>query len=210
MNIYNKLLERYGKQNWWPLTGYFEPFEEVCIGAILTQNTSWNNVEKALQNLINEGITSFEKIQKTPEDELAVIIKPSGFYNQKAKTLKRLVNFVVNKGKENLDRRKLISIKGIGKETADTILLYGLNKPVFVVDAYTKRFFYRFGITREEKIEYDQLKNFIEKNVPKNIGIYKEYHALIVEHCKNLCKKKPECDNCHIKYKCYNYCYERK
>jgi len=208
--IYYELLNKYGKQNWWPLTGYFKPFDEICIGAVLTQNTNWKNVEKALNNLIKKEITSLEKIQKISENELAGIIKPAGFYNQKSKTLKRVANFVINKGMYSLDREKLISIKGIGKETADTILLYGLNKPTFVVDAYTKRFFYRLGITENEKIDYDKLKNFIEKNIPEDIEIYKEYHALIVKHCKDYCKKNPECDNCFIKYKCYNYCYESR
>ncbi len=209
MDVYNELLEKYGKQNWWPLTGYFEPFEEVCIGAVLTQNTSWKNVEKALHNLINEEITSFDKIQKISQDKLAKIIRPAGFYNQKAKTLKRLANFVVNNGKENLNREKLLSIKGIGKETADTILLYGLNKPTFVIDTYTKRLLYRLGIIESEKIEYDELKKIIEENLPKDVEIYKEYHALIVEHCKEFCRKNPVCDKCYIKHKCYNYCYEK-
>jgi endonuclease-3 related protein len=208
--IYNKLLEKYGYQKWWPLTGFFEPFEEICIGAILTQNTNWKNVEKALKNLISNQITSFKKILEIDEKKLSIIIKPSGFYNQKAKTLKRTAKFITERGKENLNREKLLSIKGIGKETADTILLYGLDKYEFVIDAYTKRFFYRLGITESEKIEYDKLKKYIQDNIPKNITLYKEYHALIVQHCKTFCTKNPNCKECFLKDKCYNYLHGKK
>ncbi|WP_121923690.1 endonuclease III domain-containing protein [Hydrogenothermus marinus] len=200
--LYETLLKNYGYQNWWPLTGKFEPFEEICIGAILTQNTNWNNVEKALNNLILNNITSFEKIEKISEENLSKLIKPSGFYNQKAKTLKRFVKKVLSIKKENIDRDFLLSIKGIGKETADTILLYGLNKPIFIVDAYTKRLFYRVGLIKNEKIDYDFLRHFIEKNIKKDTNIYKEFHALIVKHCKDMCRKNPNCENCFLNEKC--------
>ncbi len=146
-----------------------------------------------------------EKILEIEDKKLAKVIKPTGFYNQKTKTLKNFAKAVVNKDKNNITRNFLLSIKGIGKETADTILLYGLNKPIFVIDAYTKRLFARIGIIESEKIEYDKLRNFIESNIEKDINLYKEFHALIVKHCKDFCKKKPDCDKCFLNLKCYNF-----
>ncbi|RUM48577.1 MAG: endonuclease [Hydrogenothermus sp.] len=203
-NLYKQLSSAYGKQNWWPLSGYMNKFDEVSIGAILTQNTSWKNVEKALENLINAKVLSLEDILNTDKDTLKTLIKPAGFYNLKIKRLKEFAKAVSKVRKEEIDRDFLLSIKGIGRETADTILIYGLDKTTFVVDAYTKRLFYRLGIINYEKIDYDELKTLIENNIPKNLEIYKEYHALIVEHCKNLCKKKPLCDKCFLKDWCYN------
>lgn len=203
-NLYKQLSSAYRKQNWWPLSGYMNKFDEVSIGAILTQNTSWKNVEKALENLINAKVLSLEDILNTDKDTLKTLIKPAGFYNLKVKRLKEFAKAVSKVRKEEIDRDFLLSIKGIGRETADTILIYGLDKTTFVVDAYTKRLFYRLGIINYEKIDYDELKTLIENNIPKNLEIYKEYHALIVEHCKNLCKKKPLCDKCFLKDWCYN------
>ncbi|GAB6071904.1 endonuclease III domain-containing protein [Venenivibrio stagnispumantis] len=195
--LYQNLLSIYGYQNWWPLLTD-NKFEEVAIGAVLTQNTSWNNVEKALYNLLKEDLISFEKIKNIDIEKLKALIKPAGFYNQKAEVLKRLANI----DKADITREKLLMIKGIGKETADTILLYGLDKPYFVVDKYTKRFFYRFGIIDDENIEYDDLRILIERNIPEDVEIYKEFHALIVFHCKNFCKKLPLCGSCQLKNKC--------
>lgn len=203
-NLYKQLSSAYGKQNWWPLSGYMNKFDEVSIGAILTQNTSWKNVEKTLENLINAKILSLKSILNTDNNILKSLIKPAGFYNLKAKRLKEFAKAISKVGKEEIDRKFLLSIKGIGKETADTILLYGLDKATFVVDAYTKRLFYRLRIIEYEKINYDELKTLIESGIPKNLEIYKEYHALIVKHCKNLCKKKPLCDECFLKDWCYN------
>jgi len=195
--LYQNLLSIYGYQNWWPLLTD-NKFEEVAIGAVLTQNTSWNNVEKALYNLLKEDLISFEKIKNIDIEKLKALIKPAGFYNQKTNVLKRLANI----DKADITREKLLMIKGIGKETADTILLYGLDKPYFVVDKYTKRFFYRFGIIYDENIKYDDLRILIERNIPEDVEIYKEFHALIVVHCKNFCKKLPSCESCQIKNKC--------
>ncbi len=205
--LFYDLLDKYGYQNWWPLTGKFDPFEEVCIGAVLTQNTSWKNVEKAIENLIKANLTSFERILQTDDKTLANAIRPSGFYNQKAKTLKRLAKFLLSVEKENIKREDLLSIKGIGKETADTILLYGLNKMIFVVDAYTKRLLHRLGFIDSPKIEYDTLRILIESAVPRDINVYKEFHALIVKHCKEVCKKNPDCKKCFLSNRCYNYTY---
>ena len=174
-------------------------FDEVSIGAILTQNTSWKNVEKALENLINAKVLSLEDILNTDDNVLKALIKPAGFYNLNAKRLKEFTKAVSKVRKKKIDRDFLLSTKGIGRETADTILLYGLDKTTFVVDAYTKRLFYRLGIINYEKIDYDELKTLIENNIPKNLEIYKEYHTLIVEHCKNLCKKRPLCDKYFLK-----------
>ena len=203
-NLYKQLSSTYGKQNWWPLSGYMEKFDEVSIGAILTQNTSWKNVEKALENLVSAKILSLEDVLEIDEEFLKNLIRPAGFYNQKAKRLKNFAKSVLSVKKEKINRQFLLSINGIGKETADTILLYGLDKLTFVVDAYTKRLFYRLGVIDNEKIEYDRLKSLIEKNIPEDLEVYKEFHALIVEHCKNLCRKKPICDKCFLKDWCYN------
>ncbi len=203
-NLYKQLSSTYGKQNWWPLSGYMEKFDEVSIGAILTQNTSWKNVEKALENLVSAKILSLEDVLEIDEEFFKNLIRPAGFYNQKAKRLKNFAKSVLSVKKEKINRQFLLSINGIGKETADTILLYGLDKLTFVVDAYTKRLFYRLGVIDNEKIEYDKLKSLIEKNIPEDLEVYKEFHALIVEHCKNLCRKKPICDKCFLKDWCYN------
>ena len=156
--IYQTILKTYGKQNWWPAE---TPFE-VYVGAVLTQNTNWKNVEKAIENLKRENLITPEAILSCPEEKLQELIKPAGFFRQKARYLKNLCHFVEkNGGIENLKRiemeslrKELLKVKGIGKETADSILLYGLNKPSFVVDAYTKRLFSRLGI-----VNYLRLKS---------------------------------------------------
>ena len=203
-DIYKILLNYYGHQNWWPA----ETRYEVVVGAILTQNTSWKNVEKAINNLKNENLLDEEKILNVDEDKLKELIKPAGFYNLKAKRLKNVTKFIVDNygnteemaktDKDTLTlRTELLSINGVGKETADSILLYALDRESFVVDAYTKRMFSRLGIINE-KAKYDEIKEIFEKSLPKDLELYKEYHALIVEHCKKFCRKKPLCDNCPI------------
>jgi len=203
--IYKVLLDSYGPQHWWPA----ETRYEVVVGAVLTQNTSWKNVEKAIRNLKNEDLIDEIKILNIDEDVLKALIKPAGFYNIKAKRLKNITKYIVenykttehmarsNKGLKEL-RKELLSIKGIGPETADSILLYALDRESFVVDAYTKRIFSRLNIINE-KMSYDEIKKVFEANLPKDLQIYKEYHALIVEHAKRVCKKNPLCDNCPIK-----------
>jgi endonuclease-3 related protein len=195
LEIYEKLLKEYGHQNWWPIHENTDEFLEISIGAILTQNTSWKNVEKAINNLILSGVLDWENLEKIDLTDLKELIKPAGFYNQKAKYIKNFINAVKNKNKEKITRKFLLSIKGIGKETADCILLYGLNKHYFVVDTYTKRIFSRIGIVNEN-IEYDKLQLIFKENLPEDVNLYKEYHALIVEHGKNICRKKPDCYNC--------------
>jgi len=208
--IYRVLLKTYGKQNWWPADSPFE----VCVGAVLTQNTNWKNVEKAIKNLKEKNLLSAEKILSCSFEELKKLIKPAGFFHQKAQYLKNLSRFILENGgleklkrenRENL-RRELLKVKGIGKETADSILLYALDKPTFVVDAYTKRFFNRLGLIESENVDYETVKKLVESEIPpvdRNLEIYKEFHALIVEHSKIKCRKKPNCKNCPFSLDCF-------
>lgn len=219
--IYKTLLKNYGFQKWWPTTSENElkpKYQngpktekqklEVIIGAILTQNTSWKNVEKAIIELNKSDLINIEKILEIDEKELANIIKSSGYYNQKSKKLKEIAIFLKKnpiKELEKLDifelRTRLISVKGIGKETADSIILYAFNKPIFVVDAYTKRIFSRIGLIKNS-IGYDEIQKYFHENLNKNTEIYNDYHALIVEHAKRYCKKKPLCENCILEKLC--------
>ncbi len=193
--LYHSLLLKYGYQGWWPITGVgYHPKDysfprndrerfEICVGAILTQNTSWTNVEKALNNLHNNNLLSPEKIVKIDRAELSKLIKPAGYYNQKARYLQNFATFFLeHRGIPS--REELLSIKGIGKETADSILLYGYNVPTFVVDAYTKRIFKREGIL--DSNNYDEVKEYVEKRLKKDYKIYQEFHALLVQHGKVL------------------------
>ncbi|RLL88802.1 endonuclease [Petrotoga sp. HKA.pet.4.5] len=203
--IYKDLYDYYGPQHWWPADGWFE----VNVGAILTQNTAWNNVEKSIENLKQRDLLEPKKLSKIKEDDLAQLIRSSGFYNLKSKRLKNFLEWlkkynydiakIKNKSVTSL-REELLSIKGIGKETADSILLYAFEMPVFVIDAYTKRMFSRLGLILSR--EYDEFQDFFEKNLTKDVQLYNEYHALIVKHSKVYCKKVPKCSNCFLKEKC--------
>jgi len=203
--IYKNLYDFYGPQHWWPADNWFE----VTVGAVLTQNTSWNNVEKSIKNLKQRDLLELQKLSKIEEDDLAQLIRSSGFYNLKSKRLKNFLEWlkkynydidkIKNKSVTSL-REELLSIKGIGKETADSILLYAFEMPVFVIDAYTKRMFSRLGLILSR--EYDEFQNFFEKNLTKDVQLYNEYHALIVKHSKVYCKKTPKCSNCFLKEKC--------
>jgi len=198
--VYEKLKKEFGHQNWWPVkTG--SRFE-ICIGAILTQNTNWKNVEKALNNLIAAKALNPRIIAEMPKAKLEKLIRPSGFYKQKAERLKTFSNFFLNKNNfyKNITREELLKVKGIGKETADSILLYACNKPFFVVDAYTKRSFSRIGLISEN--DYEKIRTIFEKNIPRDISFYKEFHALIVELSKKYCKKEPLCKPCPLNKIC--------
>ncbi len=199
--IFYTLKRHYQVENWWPIYDGKEPFTEISVGAILTQNTNWNNVEKALRNLISEKLLTLKALKEVDKNKLEYLIKPAGFYKKKAKTIKEFVNRVIDIDKEKIDRETLLSIKGIGKETADSILLYALNKPVFVVDAYTKRLFSRLGYILED-ISYDSLQSFFHRNLQEDVVLFQEYHAGIVEHCKSICRKKPLCEICPLKDFC--------
>ncbi|MCS7250416.1 MAG: hypothetical protein NZ608_05765 [candidate division WOR-3 bacterium] len=201
--IYQILYNHFGPQNWWP----GENEIEIMIGAILTQNTNWQNVEKAIKNLKEKTKLDPIIIYKTPLKRLAKIIKPSGFYNIKAKRLKEFIKFFLKeyKGrieemrKENIEvlREKLLKVKGIGKETTDSILLYALQKPIFVIDNYTKRIFLRHQLFSGKS--YEEWQEYFIKNLPKDTKIYNEYHALLVKLAKTFCLKTPLCDNCPLK-----------
>ncbi len=205
--IFDLLLTEYGRQRWWPAD---TPFE-VCVGAILTQSTSWRNVEKALGDLKAEGVLNPDGLASVRKDKLARLIRPSLYHNVKARKLKEFVGFlreeydgvVEDMGDAPLDglREQLLGVWGIGPETADSILLYALGKPSFVVDAYTKRIFTRMGWF-EPGVSYDEVKGFFESSLPEDAGLYNEYHALIVEHGKNTCKTSPLCGGCCLEGIC--------
>jgi len=206
IKTYEKLLNTYGEQNWWPVDREYhrrnksDPREEIVIGAVLTQNTNWNNVEKALENLKRINALNFKAVTEMPVEYLQELIKPSGFYKLKAERLKTVcgklspVNIV-----ENISREELLKIKGVGRETADSILLYAGNRSYFVIDTYTKRLTERMcGI----KGGYEDLRKFFEENLPKDTKLFQEYHALIVKHAKVHCGKKPSCENCPLSNEC--------
>ena len=206
LEIYKHLLDYFGPQNWWPA----ETKEEIIIGAVLTQNTNWKNVEKAISNLKNNGILSIKEIDKTDISTIAELIKPSGYFNQKAKKLKRLSHFLVKHYDGDADKLKsvpterlrgeLLSINGVGPETADSILLYALERPVFVVDAYSFRLAIRHNLIWEDAT-YKELQELFTQNLPKDSSLYNEYHALIVQLGKSFCKKKnPICSSCPLNF----------
>jgi len=174
---------------------------EIVVGAILTQNTSWNNVEKALFNLNKEDLIDVKKMAAAKESRIAELIKPSGYYNQKAKRLKTIAMHLLRRPSLPEERKELLKVNGIGQETADSIILYAAEKPSFVVDAYTKRIFSRLGLVDENE-KYEKVKELFEGKLKKDVETFKEYHALIVEHAKKHCNKKPKCDKCILAKKC--------
>jgi endonuclease-3 related protein len=208
LEIYQRLLERFGKQDWWPVSNGFSPPEwEVCLGAILTQNTNWKNVERALENLKAEKIVTPIDIIKTKTPQLEKAVMPSGFYRQKGRRLQIFADFVLGFGdfrlfSNRVTREQLINVPGLGPETADSILLYALGRPVFVIDAYTKRIFTRLGFAKKKR--YEEWRLFFESRLPKDVGVYKEFHALIVELAKSSCRPKPLCEDCVLNSHCIN------
>ena len=204
MKIYNRLYKAYGPRDWWPAETSFE----VMVGAILTQNTSWRNVEKAIQKLQGKGVLNPERIHDLKKSQLASLIKSSGYYRIKTDRVKAFVNFLFEEfdgdlkrmGRERLGelREKLLGVKGIGPETADSILLYGLKKPIFVIDAYTRRILSRHGMITE-KASYEEVQRLFMEHLPLDEKLFNEYHALLVHLGKTVCKKIPRCDICPIK-----------
>ena len=203
MEMYKRLLSFFGPQNWWPAD---TPFE-VVIGAILTQNTNWKNVEKAIENLKKEGFLSIPELYNISEQRLASLIRPAGYYNIKAKRLKNFISHVMENHNGDLEdlfsldteslRKELLSIKGIGPETADSILLYAAKRPVFVVDAYTYRILRRHELIWDDA-SYDELQELFMKDLPHDETLFNEFHALIVETGKRFCKKRPLCEDCPL------------
>ncbi|MGB7581527.1 MAG: endonuclease III domain-containing protein [Sedimentisphaerales bacterium] len=201
--IYDILLKRFGPQDWWPGD---TPFE-VIVGAILTQNTNWTNVEKAITNLKNAGVLSPDKLHRLDIKKLAELIRPAGYFNIKAKRLKNFLDWFFEKycgelkNLENVPtdelRQQLLSVKGIGPETADSILLYALNRPVFVVDAYTARICSRHHLI-DEGADYHQIQETFESNLSSDIQLFNEYHALLVHLGKDFCKPTPKCEECPL------------
>jgi len=206
LSIYKKLYAHFGPQKWWPADTAFE----VIIGAILTQNTNWKNVEKAISNLKSAKVLNPKAILESRKSKIEKLLKPSGYYRQKAKKLTIFVKhlFVKYKGKLNLMfdkstnqlREELLAIHGIGPETADSIILYAAGKRSFVVDAYTKRIGNRIGLY--QTVDYHEIKAYFEKNLPRSLEIYKEYHALLVELAKNYCRSTPLCKPCPLSKSC--------
>jgi endonuclease-3 related protein len=206
MTIYKMLFASYGKQHWWPAKDSFE----MMVGAILTQNTAWTNVEKAIHNFDNRLSPQF--ILNIDEQALINIIRPAGFFNHKAKRLKTLAKWYESYHFDNTAlyerngdslREELLALNGVGKETADSILLYAAEKPFFVIDAYTKRIFRRIGFVNTE--DYETLRAIFETALPHDAGLFNEYHALIVHHAKLYCSAKPKCAGCPL----YNLCISK-
>ncbi|MGD0596329.1 MAG: endonuclease III domain-containing protein [Sedimentisphaerales bacterium] len=201
--IYDLLYKRFGPQDWWPGD---TPFE-VIVGAILTQNTNWTNVEKAITNLKNAKALSPDKLHGIDIKKLAELIRPAGYFNIKAKRLKNFLDwFFENYSGElkNLEKvptaelcQQLLSVKGIGPETADSILLYALNRSVFVVDAYTARICSRHHLI-DGGADYHQIQEMFESNLPSSIQLFNEYHALLVHLGKDFCKPMPKCEECPL------------
>jgi endonuclease-3 related protein len=201
--IYNALLRRFGPQHWWP----GDTPLEIMIGAILTQNTNWANVEKAIGNLKAEKALDARLLCKMDPARLAALIRPSGYFNVKARRLQALMKFLYEEyggdpaamadgSLENL-RQKLLAVHGVGAETADSILLYALNMPVFVTDAYTRRIFSRLGMI-PEKSSYDDTQRLFKDHLRKEEGLFNEYHALLVALGKNYCRPRPLCQECPL------------
>lgn len=203
--IYDILLETFGHQNWWPGD---TPFE-IIIGAILTQNTSWTNVSKAIDNIKAANLMSAEKLHRFDNSRLEALIKPSGYFRLKAKRLKNFLDWLFDNYQGDLEniknistdylRQQLLSINGIGEETADSILLYGFGRPKFVVDTYTARIMTRHSLI-EPGADYQSLQYLFEANLPTDVKLFNEFHALLVCIGKDFCKPKAKCDKCPLRH----------
>lgn len=203
MEMFNLMLDHFGPQQWWP----GDTALEIMVGAVLTQNTNWNNVEKAISNLKNRKILSLEALYSASSEELAKEIRPAGYYNIKAKRLKNLVNYLHEYHEGSIDifltqdtpdmREGLLSVNGVGPETADSILLYAAERPVFVIDAYTHRILNRHELYEDQASYYD-LQAYFMDNLPDDEALFNEFHALIVMTGKEFCRKSPRCEECPL------------
>lgn len=200
---YKILLKHFGRQHWWPGDTRWE----IMVGAVLTQNTAWSNVEKAINNLKKADSLNYREFIKLPKNKLSRYIRSAGYFNQKASYLKNISGYIERHYKGNLKklfsgelksiREELLSIKGIGSETADSMLLYAGNKQIFVIDAYTKRITSRWGIKNNGS--YTDLQRIFQENLPGDTRLYNEYHALLVALGKNYCKTRPDCAHCPLR-----------
>ena len=203
--LYDALHALYGEQPWWPADSPFE----IMVGAVLTQNAAWSNVEKAIVRLKAARLMSLSALLETTHEQLAETIRPSGYYNIKAKRLRNLCLFLDRAGgveafaSWSLDdqRAALLDINGVGPETADDILLYALEQPVFVIDTYTRRLLQRYGLVRGDE-DYEQLRALFEQAIEQDVHLYQQYHALIVMHGKDTCRKSPQCVRCALSIDC--------
>ena len=203
VGMFTELLNHFGPQHWWP----GETELEVIVGAVLTQNTNWKNVEKAILNLKEKGLLSLHRLNALSVLELAQLIRPAGYFNIKAKRLKNLIDLLRERYHLDLSRlldeetdtlrQKLLSVNGIGPETADSILLYAGHRPVFVVDAYTHRILRRHGMT-DEQTDYHELQSLFMDHLPDDPALFNEFHALIVKTGKEYCRRKPLCHLCPL------------
>lgn len=202
--MYERLLAHFGPQYWWPGDTTFE----ICLGAILTQNTAWTNVEKAIINVKQAGLLDFKKCLFADDATIASLIRPAGYFNVKTKRLRSFL-VAVHENHRDLDalfelseqnlREFLLSIKGIGPETADSMVLYAFGKPSFVIDAYTKRILTRHDLILDEAT-YDDMKEFFERHLEADEKVFNEFHALIVATAKDFCRKtKPDCEHCPLR-----------
>ena len=203
LTIYQKLLTCFGEQGWWPAQ---TPFE-VVVGAVLTQNTAWRNVERAIENLKRDEVLTPEGLIEIEESRLSQLIRPAGYYNVKARRLKNVMDFLQREYGGDLKRmcteplsrlrEKILKVKGVGFETADSILLYAVGKPIFVIDAYTKRIISRHKMI-SDGASYHEIQDFFMRNLPRDVELYKEFHALMVKLAKTFCKTKLLCKGCPL------------
>jgi endonuclease-3 related protein len=208
IDVYQKLLDEFGKQHWWPTTSDNPKFE-IVIGAILTQNTNWNSVEKAVANLNKKKLLHPVRLAKADIKTVQEAVRPSGFYKQKSERIVNIAKYIienfggdVDKFLKKITREELLAIKGIGRETADSILLYAGSRLFFPIDAYTIRFCKRFGLIDGD---YDELQKFFHSELPKDLTVYNELHALIVKLCKEYCRKEMICTGCPLNDSCVYY-----
>ncbi len=212
LKVHDRLLRAYGPQRWWPARSPFE----VMVGAVLTQNTAWTNVEKAIANLHAAGAMDAEMILQAPQRRVAAWLRPAGYFNVKAQRLRNFCAWYLERGGvkklRRLDtaalRHQLLSVNGVGPETADDILLYAFHRPIFVIDAYTRRIFSRLQMLEGDE-PYDAMREHIEKRLSREsrgrcdlVPLFNEYHALIVRHGKEVCRTRPRCELCCLAVRC--------
>lgn len=207
IKIFDVLYSKYGPQGWWPGDSRFE----IIVGAILTQNTNWRNVAHAITNLKEADVLNLNALLSANPERIKALIAPSGFFNMKYKRLRNVLEYLAKYGMDSERfyklpvadlRGELLEINGVGPETADSILLYAFDRPVFVVDAYTRRLFSRIGHDWMAKGKYEDIQKFFMEELPTDPVLYNEFHALIVAHCKTVCKKIPLCSDCALSSLC--------